>query len=226
MNDQLPPPSVPTPQRSGRSRRVLAASVGAGLLAGGAIGFAAGLPDLTSAATPAVVDEPAADEPATDEPATDPTGFAPGERLRETLQPLVDDGTIDSGQADEVARFLAGHWAEQRAEHRAEHGPRRGGPDHRPIREAVDSVVEVLGVDAETVRDELRAGSSLADIAASNDVDPQVLIDALVAEAEAMLDRAVAAGRIDAERADERRADLEDRITARVNGELPERPNG
>lgn len=229
MTDQLPPPLPPEPtsRTTGRStghstgRRLLVAGVGAGLLAGGAIGFAAGVPNLTSAATPAVVDEPV--EPTTDtdnnDTSTDDSEVgrqATGERLRERLQPLVDDGTIDATQADAVSTFLADEWNDRPG--------RRGGPGHRahPLIESVDTAVEILGIDAETLRDELRSGSSLAEIAEANGVDPQTLIDALVAEAEAMLDQAVADGRIDADRAEERRTDLEERITARVNGERPD----
>ena len=236
MNHQLPAPTEPTtetttqPVSRSTSRRLLAAGVGAGLLAGGAIGFAVGVPSLTSAATPAVVDEPVqqtddttTDDTTDDTTTDDTTGDTPvreatGERLRERLQPLVDDGTIDDGQADAVSEYLADQWNDRPG--------RRGGPGHRarPLIEHVDTAVEILGVDVETLRDELRSGSSLADIAIANGVDPQTLIDALVAEAEAMLDQAVADGRIDAERAEERGADLEERVTARVNGERPERP--
>lgn len=225
MTDQLPSPrpTEPTIEPASRppSRRLLAAGIGAGLLAGGAIGFAAGVPNLTSAASPTVVDQSVeqADDTSTDDTSTDdtPRREATGERLRERLQPLVDDGTIDDGQADAVSEYLADEWNDRPV--------RRGGPGHRarPLIESVDTAVEILGIDAETLRDELRSGSSLADIATANGVDPQTLVDALVAEAEAMLDQAVADGRIDAERAEERGADLAERITARVNGERPDR---
>ena len=244
MNAQLPPPPVPRPTRRSTSRstsrRIIAAGVGAGLLAGGAIGFVAGVPNPINAATPALIDE-------TTEP-TDDTGTGTGtdtgtgtgtgteteavgsadeghgEHLRARLQPLVDDGTLDAAQADAVATYLANEWTDRGGPG----GPGgRGGPGHRarPLLESIDTAVEVLGIDAETLRDELRAGNSLADIAEANGVDPQTLIDALVAEAEAMLDQAVADGRIDAEVADARRADLDERIAARVAGERPDRPS-
>lgn len=223
MTNQLPPPRVPeppaTPPARSTSRRLIAAGVGAGMLAGGVIGVAAGVPNLTSAATPAVVDEPV-EQTSTDETdETDETEAgrqATGERLRERLQPLVDDGTIDSTQADAVSEYLADEWNERP-------GRRGHGRRAHPLLETVDTAVEVIGVDAETLRDELRSGSSLADIATANGVDPQTLIDALVAEAEAMLDQAVADGRIDADRAEERATDLAGRVTARVNGERPVR---
>ncbi|MCB0965744.1 MAG: hypothetical protein KDB37_02815 [Ilumatobacter sp.] len=228
--NEFPPPTVPTPEpapsnrTTGRSRRLLVAGVGAGLLAGGAIGFAAGVPSLTSAADPAVVDQPVddttSDDTTSDETTSEETEVPRGERLREVLQPLVDDGTIDAGQADAVSEYLADEWAE----HRGDRMERRGGRHAHPFLEGIDTAVEVLGIDAETLRDELQAGNSLADIAEAQGVDPQTLIDALVAEAEAMLDQAVADGRIDADVAEDRADDIVDRITDRVNGELPERP--
>jgi hypothetical protein len=49
----------------------------------------------------------------------------------------------------------------------------------------------------------------------------QTVIEALVTEATAAIDQGVTNGRIDAERAEEMKANLEDHITARVNGEDP-----
>jgi len=50
----------------------------------------------------------------------------------------------------------------------------------------------------------------------------QAVVDALVADATARLDEAVANGRLTQEEADEKKAELQERITARVNGEWPE----
>jgi hypothetical protein len=53
-------------------------------------------------------------------------------------------------------------------------------------------------------------------------VDAQTVIDALVAEASARLDEKVADGDLTQAEADERKADLEERITNLVNAERPE----
>ena len=87
--------------------------------------------------------------------------------------------------------------------------------------EASDVVTGVLGIDADTLRTELQDGKSLADIATEHDVDPQAVIDTLVAEATTQIDQAVTDGRVEADRADELKADLEDHITDLVNGEFP-----
>ena len=69
----------------------------------------------------------------------------------------------------------------------------------------------------------LRDGQSIADIAAANGVDVQGIIDSMVDAANARIDEAVANERIDADKAAELKANVEERITARVNGERPER---
>lgn len=87
---------------------------------------------------------------------------------------------------------------------------------------ASEVVTELLGIDAETLRDELRGGSTLAEVAEANGVDVASLVDALVAEATDRVDQAVEAGRIDAAEATDKLADIEERITERVNGEPSE----
>ncbi len=80
-----------------------------------------------------------------------------------------------------------------------------------------DTVTEVLGIDAETLRDELKAGSTLADIAASQGVAVSDVVDALVAaisERAAEHDRDIDAGELTA------------KVTSFVNGEKPERLEG
>jgi polyhydroxyalkanoate synthesis regulator phasin len=72
-------------------------------------------------------------------------------------------------------------------------------------------------MDQAELRDQLRDGSTLAEIAQAQGVDVQVVIDALVAEAKAHLDEKVAEGDLTQEEADERLAEITERITDRVN---------
>lgn len=203
-------------------RRGVGLGLGAGLLAGGAIGLLGVWPGSSSAADEA---DPVADPSAIVVPSQDGTDDTteedtdaedsrpePGTRLRELLQPLVDDGTIDASQADAVSSYLA--------EQRIERGPAvraHGGP----IAHGLDVVADAIGIDDDTLREELRAGGTIADIATANGVDPQSVIDAMVADAQEHLDAAVANGRLDEAEAAERTATLEERITDRVNGETP-----
>ncbi|WP_419840099.1 hypothetical protein [Candidatus Poriferisodalis sp.] len=82
---------------------------------------------------------------------------------------------------------------------------------------ASDTLTEVLGIDAETLRTKLKDGSTLADIAAEQGVEASDVVDALVT---AITERAAEHDReIDAE-------ELTTKIAALVNGEKPERPEG
>ena len=205
MNDTT---TTPTPTPTSGSKRSTTIGVAAGLLAGGAIGLVATVPSLTSAASDdssdVVVLQDDTDE-STDETTEETTDERPevGDRLRETLQPLVDDGTITDTQADAVT------------EHLVENRPERTG---RINRRGVDGhgrngtvVADLLGIDNETLRSELAAGKSVADIAEANGIDVQTVIDALIADAESHIDMAVDHG-LDEDRAAARL----DRITERI----------
>jgi hypothetical protein len=209
----------PSEQRSG-VRRGVGLGLGAGLLAGGAIGLLGVWPGSSNAAdTVGAVPDPAAVVVPSQDGTTDTTDTtdesehpAPGTRLREMLQPLVDDGTIDAAQADAVSSYLA--------ERRIERGP-AARPHGGLIGHGLEVVADAIGIDADTLADELRAGATIADIATANGVDPQTVIDAMVAEAQTHLDAAVANGRLDETEAAERAATLEQRMTDRVNGDTP-----
>jgi len=99
---------------------------------------------------------------------------------------------------------------ERRAEREARRAERRA------------EVAELLGVSIEDLQAAHEAGQSIADVAAAQGVDVQIVIDALVADAQARLDEKVADGTIAADRAAEISETLVERVTARVNGERPE----
>ena len=113
-NDMNPDDIDPTAESdtdscSGRSvRKGLTIGLAAGLLGGAAAGFAFGVPGLSGAASP---ERRAADR---GHRAVDRSGDrsgagrrrGAGTRLRELLQPLVDDGTITAEQADAVVAHL------------------------------------------------------------------------------------------------------------------------
>ncbi len=225
------PDTDEAPTKSYR-KRGLTVGLAAGLLGGTAAGLVFGVPGFSSAASPSAVVQQTDDTTPVDSTPTDSSPAAPnddeapeaGTRLRDALQPLVDDGTITPAQADAVVDELK--------DGMPEHGGRmgHGGPGHRGggqlgrmIGDASDVVTGALGIDADTLRTELQAGKSLADIAVEHDVDPQAVIDALVAEATTQIDQAVTDGKIDADRAAEMKAELVDRVTDRVNGVRPDR---
>src|SRR3954466_3039084 len=71
----------------------------------------------------------------------------------------------------------------------------------RLLRGAGGVVTKTIGIDRATLRQGLRSGQTIAQIATANGVEPQTVIDALVTAANHRIDKAVAHGRITAERA-------------------------
>ncbi len=209
-------PTPPNPTSPTRSRKGLAFGLSAGLIGGTAAGLVLGVPGLTGAASDA--GEPAALVQQVDDtvaPTDVPADREPGDRLREVLQDLVDDGTITASQADAVTEHLVAN----RPDRGGHHGPRG-----RFGRAAIsDAVTDLLGIDAETLRDQLLEGNSLADVATANGVDTQTLIDTLVDEAEARVATALEEGRIDEAKAADITSQIEDRVTDMVNRDRPVR---
>jgi polyhydroxyalkanoate synthesis regulator phasin len=134
--------------------------------------------------------------------------------IEEVLAGLVADGTITQAQADAVAEALVAAL------------PSRGGRHGHHAWFGISTAAEVIGIDAAELVADLQDGSSVAAVASANGVDAQAVIDALVTEAMERLDQAVADGRLTAEEAADKEADIVDSITAFVNGELDGAPFG
>ncbi len=221
--------NIDTAGSSGK-RRGLTIGLAGGLLAGTAAGLVFGVPGLSSAASDTTSVAPAALVQQTDETeptdAVDPADASEmGTRLRETLQALVDDNTITAEQADAVTA----HLVENRPERggpggRGGHGGPGGGMfGGRGAGVASEALTDLLGIDAQELRTQLRDGATLADIASAQGVEVQAVVDELVGELQERLDNAVADGRIDQAEADEKAADAEAKITDMVNNGRPER---
>ncbi len=220
-------------------RRGLTIGLAGGLLAGTAAGLVFGVPGLSSAASDTTSVAPAAlvqqtdenDPPIPADPATPPDAPEMGTRLREDLQPLVDAETITAEQADAVVEQLVASRPDRGEFGEGGHGGpggRHGGPFGRGFGDASQAVTDLLKLDPQELMTQLRDGSTLAEIATAQGVDPQTVVDALVAEAKTHLDQAVTDGRMDQTEADQKLADATTRITDMVNNGRPERggPNG
>jgi len=175
------------------NKKLVSISLGAGLIVGSAAGLIA-VPALSGAQT--------ANTTATTAPANRPD---PSVRLNETLKPLVDAGTITQAQADAVVAALM------------EAGPKgaKGGP-------GLDVAAQALGMTTDELHTALKGGQTLAQIAESKGVNVQVLIDALVASATNHINEEVASGEMTQAEADEKLAELSQRVTDRVNNPRPE----
>jgi hypothetical protein len=218
--------STPNPEARSGKRRGIAVGIAGGLLAGTAAGLVFGVPGLTSAASTDVAASQAALVQQTDETDTT-TEDAPdemGTRLRESLQELVDAETITADQADAVTAHLVENRPERGEFHDGEgHGGHRGGPGMFGRGVASEALTDLLGIDGEELRTQLRDGATLADIAAEQGVAVDAVVDELVAEVTERLDNAVENGRIDQAEADEKLAEAEAKITDMVNNGRPER---
>ena len=78
-------------------------------------------------------------------------------------------------------------------------------------------MAELIGIEEADLREALRSGRSLAEVAADHDVDVQTLVDAIVESIEERVDERLADGVIDSERADEMRANAETMAEQIVN---------
>lgn len=161
-------------------------------------------------------------------------------RIKDALAGLVSDGTITTEQADAVAGTLAesaalpgrsGHGEPGAPGDPGAHGPGAGGPGdgrggERPghlIGQGLDAAATALGLSETEVRDAVRDGQTLADLARAQEVEVQTVVDALVAEGQQALADEVADGRITQERADEIAATLPGLVADVVENGLPER---
>ena len=192
-------------------------------------------------------DTTVATDPATDDEVTAEQGTSRREeRLQEALQPLVDDGTLTQEQADAVIDALQSAAPSQIVLEGPMHGGGPGGPGFPggpgipgghgefeifaegpgidihvalPMNPATaDVVANAIGIDLADLLTQLTDGSTVAEIATANGVDPQAVIDAVVQDVSERLTAAVESGRLTQEEADERLANTTERITNWVNG--------
>ena len=91
------------------------------------------------------------------------------------------------------------------------------------LRARVDEFASLLGTDLDGLKAALGSGQSLAEIAESNDVDPQTVTDALVEKATDRIDVVVELGRLSNEQAETIKTTVEEKITQRVSEGRPER---
>lgn len=150
-----------------------------------------------------------------------------GERitaLRDALRGLVSAGTLTQSQADQVASTLAELPA--RGRHGGGHGGRHGGGRGGPERLTAQDTAEALGITVEQLREQRRAGRTLAQIAQAAGIDKAELIADLVTAAKARLAEAVAADRLTQARADELAGGLQARITDQVDTVRPGKGHG
>ena len=92
----------------------------------------------------------------------------------------------------------------------------RGRPDDVGRVDVLAVAAQALGMDAASLRTELEGGKSMAAVAKDKGVDEQKVIDAIVAARTKAIDDAVTAGRLTADEAGKRKADLSARVKEEV----------
>ena len=94
----------------------------------------------------------------------------------------------------------------------------------------IETATTLLGLDETALKKQLRAGQSVAEIATGIGGDPQSIVDALLVDPLERMAAALTDGRVDQATADERLAQLTQRVNASVfetrqhDGDRPERP--
>ncbi|WP_162941442.1 hypothetical protein [Desertimonas flava] len=229
-----------------RTRRAAVVAASLGLLGGGA----AWTMSPALAASPATIDdtvpddesttggdetttateaEPSSDETSDDATADDQTG-ADGDLgddqmsttgdswIDDLLADLVADGTLTQSQADAVAAAFEDAMPVLGGRGDVARPGRVGG-----IAIGLDVAADALGISTEELVTALGEDQSIADVAVSQGVEVQTVIDALVETASERIDEAVAAGELTEEQGAERLAIAIERVNELVNrpGGLP-----
>lgn len=137
------------------------------------------------------------------------------------------DSTSDSTADSESGTVTEAPGADVDGRQGHGHGPGRRGPG---FGERVEVLEDLLGLTGQEIHDQLAEGNTLADVAEAQGVSVDELTTALVDAISEHIDQAVADGRLDADEAEERKADLEDRVAEMVSNLPPEgfgdRPEG
>ncbi len=114
-----------------------------------------------------------------------------------------------------------------------DHGPAIGGPagpgfgvGRFGLGVTLDPLAKALGISTADLKADLAKGQSIADIAKAKNVDINKVIDQLVADATARIDKAVTDKHLTQAQADKIKAGLKTEITDLVNNGFPKRPMG
>jgi hypothetical protein len=141
------------------------------------------------------------------------------------LDKAVADKKLTQSQADDIANGLKSHIDDivNGSVKLRSRGP--GGPGMRfGFGADTAAAAKYLGLDESALRDKLRAGQSLADVAKAQSKGVQGLEDAIVASQKARLDQAVSEKKLTQSQADDMLAELKSHVDDLVNAKPPDRP--
>jgi hypothetical protein len=141
------------------------------------------------------------------------------EALKNRVDAAVEAGRLTEAQGQELKeRIDAGEVPLV--------GPGPGHGRHHGPGPGLDAAASYLGLTEAELRTALEDGDTLAEVAQEQGKSVEGLVDAMVVEAQERLDQAVEDGRLTEAEAEARLAEIEEHVTALVNGERPQRPSG
>jgi hypothetical protein len=117
----------------------------------------------------------------------------------------VTDGKISTEQAAKLTAAVA-----ERIPKAVSASPRKV-VRRRAVHAAVDVSAKTIGVTPDALRDAIKSGQSVAEVATAHNVDPTTVVNALVTAGTARIDKAVANHHLSAEKAAKLKAALPER---------------
>ncbi|MCP4226998.1 MAG: hypothetical protein GY773_26955, partial [Actinomycetia bacterium] len=127
----------------------------------------------------------------------------------------VSAQTADDGPTNEPTNEPTDATVEGNKEQKGRDGD-KGRHGRKGCGRSLDTVAEIIGIEADELKAALDEGQSLADVAEANGVHPDAVVDALIADAEARIEEKVEAGRLTEAEAAEKLAEKTDHIEDRV----------
>lgn len=137
--------------------------------------------------------------------------------IKSKLDARVAGGAITQDQADQAYARIEQRLPEFMDSTHHLGGHHLGGRILRGLQNMLGSAADVLGLQPSDLAQRLRGGETVATIAGEQGVPVDTVIDAIVADADARIDQAVANGKIDQARADQVKSNLRERVTTFVN---------
>ncbi len=135
---------------------------------------------------------------------------------RERMAEEVTEEDITRKRADEMLEHM-----QERLTDMLENGGGRMGEVRGGMMDQFELIAEQLGLSEEELRDEIRDGNSVAELAEEKGIDLQTIIDAALNRAREQLAGEVAQENITQKRADEMLEKLEERLPDMVERDMP-----
>lgn len=142
--------------------------------------------------------------------------------LNARLAQAVADDKLTQEQADKIAARAPEALANLMDRVPKPRDGGNGGDPNKPrpqaiVKNALETAAQTIGIEVQELKDGLKSGKTVAEVASENGSSGDAVIAALVSKANAAIDQAVADGKLDASKAEEAKAKAAERITKFVN---------